>query len=85
MSQPRQQAVLEPQEGLQSNEPRIPAISSAREWNVLLGCCWQEAGSLGAGEGRGSHHKVTSVLLGTAGHRPCLVGRPFLLAQWLAL
>lgn len=69
VSQPRQQAVLEPQEGLRPNKPRIPGTSSAREWNVLLGCCWQEEGSLGTEEGRGSHHKVTSVLLGTEGHR----------------
>lgn len=45
--------------------PESPATSSAREWNVLLGCCWQEVGSLGASEGGGSCHKATSVLLGT--------------------
>lgn len=56
-----------PEKAHSQRNPESPATNSAREWNVLLGCCWQELGSRGAGEGRGSRHKASSVLLGTEG------------------
>lgn len=56
-----------PKTDRRQRNPEPPATSSAREWNVLPGCCWQEVGSLGAGEGGGSCHKATSVLVETEG------------------